>query len=90
MIRLVFVQIVAGALAGWALEYLLRTQPQRASFGIRWRALGGAAAGLTGYAYVVGVIVDDRELSDVAMFVGAAVLLVATVSAYAISRNRNR
>ena len=90
MIGLILVQIVAGALAGWALEYMLRTQPQSTSFGIRWRALAGAVAGSTGYAYVVGAIVDDRELGDFAMFIGAAVLLVAVAVAYAISRHRYR
>jgi hypothetical protein len=88
MIKLVVLQIVAGALAGWALEYMLRTGSRSAAFGIRWRALAAAVTGSMGYAYVLGAIIDDPELREFDLFLGAGVLLVAATIAFAISRRR--
>lgn len=86
MIKLFMVQILAGAVAGWAVAFLRRTSPQTGNLRVRWRVLIVAVVAMIAYAYLVGVIASDPSVSDAAGVLGAVLLLVALGLSYALCR----
>jgi hypothetical protein len=89
MIPLMLVQLLSGVVAGYALDYLIRTKPPEDAVRVRWLALVLSSAGLLAYAYVLGSVIKVFQPSEHVMLASAVVLLAATAAAFAISRKRS-
>ncbi len=86
LFKLIALQVLAGGLAGWALEKLLRTQPQQENLGVRWRPLAGVCVGVVVYSQLAGKLIADSTLGDAVMAVLAVLLLIAMAVSFAVSR----